>query len=115
MDKLAARTITLPLLVFVAVAVFAVMGVIGGSVIGLSQIQIASHSDKSITATDGAGPKHAAHPCNHGFYVSQAARAHKGGAYVSAVAHSDLGKNGTCSGPLPAQAPKPGSTSPPDD
>jgi hypothetical protein len=42
-----------------------------------------------------------AHPCNHGFYVSQAAHAHKGGAYVSSVAKSDLGKNGDCSAPLP--------------
>ena len=42
------------------------------------------------------------HPCNHGFYVSQAAHAHKGGQYVSSVAKSDLGKNGDCSAPLPA-------------
>jgi len=42
-----------------------------------------------------------AHPCNHGFYVSQAAHAHKGGAYVSSVAKTDLGKNGDCTAPLP--------------
>ena len=45
------------------------------------------------------------HPCNHGFYVSRAAHAHKGGGYVSSVAHTDLGKNGDCSAPLPAPSP----------
>jgi len=42
------------------------------------------------------------HPCNHGWYVSQAAHKHAGGAYVSSVAQSDLGKNGTCTAPLPS-------------
>ena len=41
------------------------------------------------------------HPCNHGYYVSQAAHAKKGGKYVSGVAQSNLGKNGSCSAPLP--------------
>ena len=45
------------------------------------------------------------HPCNHGFYVSQAAHAHKGGAYTSSIAQSDLGKNGDCSAPLPTPKP----------
>jgi hypothetical protein len=44
------------------------------------------------------------HPCNHGFYVSQAAHAKKGGGYVSQVAKGSLGKNGVCSAPLPAPA-----------
>ena len=59
-----------------------------------------------------SGPKAGGHPCNHGFYVSQAAHAKKGGAYVRQVAKSDLGKTGNCSAPLPAPAPgttKPGS------
>jgi hypothetical protein len=43
-----------------------------------------------------------AHPCNHGFYVSQAAHGHHGGAYTSQIAQSDLGKNGDCSQPLPS-------------
>jgi hypothetical protein len=42
-----------------------------------------------------------AHPCNHGFYVSQAAHAKKGGKYVGSVAQGNLGKNGSCSAPLP--------------
>jgi hypothetical protein len=48
------------------------------------------------------GATKAAHPCNHGFYVAQAAHAHKGGQYVSSIAKSELGKNGDCSAPLPA-------------
>jgi hypothetical protein len=47
----------------------------------------------------------AAHPCNHGYYVSQAAHSKKGGGYVSGIARSNLGKNGSCTAPLPAQAP----------
>jgi hypothetical protein len=50
------------------------------------------------------------HPCNHGFYVSQAAHANKGGGYVSQVAKGNLGKNGVCSAPLPAPASKPTSS-----
>ena len=43
------------------------------------------------------------HPCNHGFYVSQAAHAKKGGGYVSAIAQGKLGKDGNCSAKLPAK------------
>jgi hypothetical protein len=43
------------------------------------------------------------HPCNHGFYVSQAAHAKKGGGYVSGVAQGKLGKDGNCSAKLPAK------------
>ena len=53
---------------------------------------VASSSQK--TAANG-------HPCNHGFYVSQAAHAKKGGKYVSGVAQGNLGKNGSCTAPLP--------------
>jgi hypothetical protein len=56
-------------------------------------------------ADAGGGSGTAAHPCNHGFYVSQAAHAHKGGQYVSSIAKSDLGKNGDCSAPLPTPKP----------
>ncbi len=48
-----------------------------------------------------AGGGNTTHPCNHGFYVSQAAHTHKGGPFVSSVARTDLGKNGNCSAPLP--------------
>ena len=53
----------------------------------------------------GAGNQKATHPCNHGYYAFQAAHARKGGQYTSGIAQSDLGKNGNCSAPLPAQAP----------
>jgi hypothetical protein len=60
----------------------------------------ASHSTAAVASTS---QKSAAgtHPCNHGFYVSQAAHAKKGGKYVSSVAQGDLGKNGSCTAPLP--------------
>jgi len=53
------------------------------------------------------------HPCNHGYYVSQAAHAKKGADYVKQIAQSDLGKDGDCSKPLPApnSSPKPSPTS----
>jgi hypothetical protein len=53
---------------------------------------VAAQDSKSATRT---------HPCNHGFYVSQAAHAKKGGKYVSGVARSNLGKDGNCSAKLP--------------
>lgn len=60
----------------------------------------ATHSTPPVAASS---QKTAAsgHPCNHGFYVSQAAHAKKGGKYVSGVAHGNLGKNGSCTAPLP--------------
>jgi hypothetical protein len=74
---------------------------------------LASRNASSIQLTPAAAsPKagggqqqKAAHPCNHGYYVSQAAHAKKGGQYTSGIAQSDLGKNGSCTAPLPAQAP----------
>jgi len=45
------------------------------------------------------------HPCNHGYYVSQAAHSKKGGRYVSGIAQSNAGKDGKCTAPLPATAP----------
>jgi hypothetical protein len=65
-----------------------------------------SAAQASPKANSGEKTK-AGHPCNHGFYVSQAAHSKKGGAYVSGIAKSDLGKDGNCTAPLPAQAPSP--------
>jgi hypothetical protein len=65
-----------------------------------------AQTPEATDTADSAGSTAAGtHPCNHGFYVSQAAHAHKGGHYVSTIAQSDLGKNGDCSAPLPAPAP----------
>lgn len=66
----------------------------------------ASPTPEPSESPDSAGTAVAGtHPCNHGFYVSRAAHAHKGGAYVSSVAQTDLGKNGDCSAPLPTPKP----------
>lgn len=57
------------------------------------------------SASAHARPNQAGHPCNHGFYVSQAAHSKKGGGYVSGIAKSNLGKQGGCTAPLPTKAP----------
>ena len=59
-----------------------------------SSVQTANH--KAGTGQQGQ------HPCNHGFYVSQAAHSKQGGGHVKQVAQGGLGKNGDCSAPLPA-------------
>jgi hypothetical protein len=85
------------------------LGVLADGVVIVTHLQAARHSQAPSGATDEAGAKDSAkagtHPCNHGFYVSQAAHAKKGGGYVKQIAQSDLGKNGNCSAPLPAPAP----------
>ena len=61
-----------------------------------------THPSTSSPQANGGGPGSTKqHPCNHGYYVSQAAHAKKGGKYVSGVAKSKLGKDGNCSDPLP--------------
>jgi hypothetical protein len=106
-------------LLIVVVAVIGI-GVLADGVLIVTHLQASRHSQAPSGATDEAGAKGSAqagaHPCNHGFYVSQAAHSKKGGGYVKQIAQSDLGKNGNCSAPLPAPAPntKP-STSEPDD
>ncbi len=83
--------------------------------VGADAVVIASHLRAGIHAipppsAQAQTNQPTQHPCNHGFYVSQAAHAKKGGAYVSQVAKGNLGKNGVCSAPLPAPAPKAKST-----
>jgi hypothetical protein len=94
-------------LLIVVVAVIG-LGVLADGVVIVTHLQAARHSQAPSGATDEAGAKDSAqsgaHPCNHGFYVSQAAHSKKGGGYVKQVAKSDLGKNGSCSAPLPAPA-----------
>ena len=92
-------------LLLVVVAVIG-LGVLADGVVIVTHLQASSRSQAPSATTDEAGSgKAAAHPCNHGFYVSQAAHAKKGGAYVKQIAQSNLGKNGNCSAPLPAPAP----------
>jgi len=86
------------------VAVIAV-GVLADAVVVVNQLRSSSRTQTSAPPAAKHASKNGQHPCNHGFYVSQAAHAHKGGDYVKQIAQSDLGKNGDCSAPLPAQAP----------
>ena len=70
-----------------------------GLAVHLFATRTAGHS---VPVVAEASPKpSSSHPCNHGYYVSQAAHAKKGGKYVSGVAKSKLGKGGNCSAPLP--------------
>ena len=102
MTQLLAR-VTLPIVLLVAAV--ALVASIGTASIVAVHVQSTSRS-QPLTQVSEQGTQ-AGHPCNHGFYVSQAAHAHKGGAYVSAIAQSDLGKNGSCTAPLPAQTAAP--------
>jgi hypothetical protein len=60
----------------------------------------ATHSTPPVASSSQKTAANA-HPCNHGYYVSQAAHAKKGGKYVSGIAQGNLGKAGSCSAPLP--------------
>lgn len=64
-------------------------------------------TDADANAAPDVDTSPSAHPCNHGFYMSQVAHEHKGGKFVSSVAQSDLGKNGDCSKPVPTPTPTP--------
>jgi hypothetical protein len=70
-----------------------------------SSVPVTTVATTTATPTPTTSTSPSAHPCNHGFYVSQAAHAHKGGAYTSQVAQTDLGKNGDCSQSLPTPNP----------
>ena len=101
-------------LLIVVVAVVG-LGVLADGVVMIAHLQGSRHAQAPSGSTDEAGAgakdnaktnaKDGAHPCNHGFYVSQAAHSKKGAGYVKQVAQGDLGKNGNCSAPLPAPAP----------
>ena len=93
------------------------LGALADGVVIVTHLQGSSRSQAPAATTDETGgardsAKAGAHPCNHGFYVSQAAHSKKGGGYVKQIAKSDLGKNGNCSAPLPAPAPNTKSSAP---
>lgn len=71
--------------------------------VGIVAMRLASGhpTGAPVAATSNGEAPTTGHPCNHGFYVSQAAHKHKGGAFVRGIAKSDLGKNGSCTAPLP--------------
>ena len=68
-----------------------------------------------VIAADTTTPttSSSAHPCNHGFYMSQVARAHHGGKFTSTVAKSDIGKDGDCTKPVPTPTTSATTTIPP--
>lgn len=83
-------------------AMLAVIAVLVLADVGIVVVRLASGHPTGtppVAAQPGQGP--AGHPCNHGSYVSRAAHKHLGGQYVRGVARGDLGKNGSCSAPLP--------------
>jgi hypothetical protein len=109
--KAALARLSTPMVLLVAVIS---LGVLGDGIFLVSHYrntgQAATQSDKHEPSSPKGKPQQ--HPCNHGFYVAQAAHAKKGGAYVKQIAQGDLGKNGNCSAPLPA--PNKTSTTAPD-
>ena len=72
-----------------------------------SSVQLTPAASEATPKIKAPGQTKTGHPCNHGYYVSQAAHSRKGGGYVSGIAKSDLGKDGNCSAPLPATPPAP--------
>ena len=91
----------MPLAILVVVVALFVLADIGIVAMRLTS----THSTASTPRVAQTKPGQRAHPCNHGFYVSQAAHSKKGGSYVSGVAKGNLGKQGGCAAPLPPEAP----------
>jgi hypothetical protein len=94
----------------VAVLAVIAVGVLADGVVVVTHLRSGIHTSAPSTAQAPA-KQPGQHPCNHGFYVSQAAHARKGGAYVRQIAQSDLGKAGSCTAPLPAPATTPKASS----
>jgi hypothetical protein len=97
-----AMTVLAAIVALLVLADFVYAGVL---VARQASIRQAPAAEQESPKTKPAGQAKAGHPCNHGFYVSQAAHSKKGGGYVSGIAKSDLGADGNCSAPLPAQPP----------
>lgn len=86
------------MVLLVAVVAVLILADVGYAALRVTSYHAPSHAPVAQSGGETAG----GHPCNHGAYVSAAAHAHKGGGYVSKVAKGNLGKNGSCSAPLPA-------------
>lgn len=84
------------------IAVVSVLVLADVAFAGVLVAQRATTSQQAVAAHEGQTAP-GQHPCNHGFYVSQAAHAKKGGGYVSGIAKGKLGKDGNCSAALPAK------------
>ena len=93
------------LVVIIALLVLADVVYAGVLIATRTSVHLAPAAAQPGPKTRTGSSANSVHPCNHGFYVSQAAHSKKGGGYVSGIAQSNLGKDGSCSAPLPAQAP----------
>jgi hypothetical protein len=95
------------LVAVVFLLVLADLGLVATLATRNASVQLTPAATGPSSQPKAAGKDKKAHPCNHGFYVSQAAHSKKGGDHVSGIARSDLGKDGNCSAPLPATPPAP--------
>ena len=75
----------------------AVVALLVGADIGVVAVRLTSGHPTGSPVASQPAPEKTEHPCNHGREVSKAAHQHKGGKYVSGVARSKAGKNGSCS------------------
>jgi hypothetical protein len=73
-----------------------VVGLLVLADIGFAAALVSTRLSTPPAASAQQQPATASHPCNHGYYVSQAAHAKHNGEDVSKVAHSSAGKSGSC-------------------
>jgi hypothetical protein len=73
-----------------------VVGLLVLADIAFAAVLVSNRSSAPPAASAQQHPGTASHPCNHGYYVSQAAHAKHSGQDVSKVAHSSAGKSGSC-------------------
>jgi hypothetical protein len=78
-------------------AVVAIVAVLVLADVAFAGTLIAHRAESAVQVAKNAPT----HPCNHGFYVSQAAHAKKHGQSNSDAARSKLGKDGSCSTKAP--------------
>src|SRR4029077_17841466 len=80
----------------VVILAIIVIGVVADGAVLVNHLRPASTSSES-SSNDRTGPEQQGkHPCNHGFYVSQAAHAKKGGPNVKQAAKGSLGQHAHC-------------------
>jgi hypothetical protein len=76
-----------------------VVGLLVLADVAFAAVLVSTHRASPPAASSQQQAATSTHPCNHGFYVSQAAHAKHSGQDVSKVAHSSAGKSGTCTKP----------------
>jgi hypothetical protein len=86
---------------FVVIVALIVIGVVADGAVIVTHLRASSTQSQSSSDHQAGQKEEGQHPCNHGFYVSQAAHSKNGGSSAKQVAKGDLGKNGDCSAPLP--------------